>query len=64
MKRALGPTPLPKQVPYNRLHRKASRRVFNISREADSTVSLGNLIQCSVTHKVKKVFPKFIWNIL
>ena len=34
---------------YSRLHRTASRRVLNISREGDSTTSLGTLFQCSGT---------------
>ena len=32
---------------YSRLHRTLSRRVLNISREGDSTTSLGSLFQCS-----------------
>ena len=31
--------PLPKQAPYSRLHRKASRQVLNISREGESKLS-------------------------
>lgn len=45
--------PLLKQVPYSRSHRKASRRVLNISREGGSTTSLGSLFQHSITLKVK-----------
>ena len=37
------------RVTYNRLHRTASRRVLIISREGDSTTSLGSLFQCSIT---------------
>ena len=37
--------PLLKQVPYSRLHRKASRAVLSTYREADSTTSLGSLFQ-------------------
>ena len=37
------------RVTYSRLHRTLSRRVLNISREGDSTTSLGSLFQCSVT---------------
>jgi len=33
-----------------------SRQVFNISREGDSTTSLGSLFQCSVTLRGKKFF--------
>jgi len=43
--RSLSPTFLLKQVPYNRLHRSASRRVLNISIEGDSTTPQGNLFQ-------------------
>jgi len=42
------------RVTYSRLHRTASRRVLSISRERDSTTSLGNLIQGSITLRVKK----------
>ena len=52
------------RVTYSRLHRTASRRVLNISREGDSTTSLGSLFQCSVTLRVKKFFLMFRWNIL
>jgi len=38
--------PLLNQVPYNRSHRLASRWVLNISKQGDSTVSLGSLLQC------------------
>ena len=37
------------RVTYSRLHRTLSRWVLNISREGDSTTSLGSLFQCSVT---------------
>ena len=36
-----------------------SRRVWNISREGDSTASLGSLFQCSVTLRGKKFFLMF-----
>ena len=42
------------RVIYSRLHRTPSRRVLNISREGDSTTSLGSLFQCSVTLRGKK----------
>ena len=45
-------------------HRKASRRVLNISREGDSTASVCSLLQCSVTLTVKKFFHIFVWNFL
>ena len=34
-------SPVLKQVPYSRLHRRVSRWVLNISREGDSTISIG-----------------------
>jgi len=43
-----SPTPCPSRVAYSRLQRTLSRRVLNISREGDSTASLGSLFQCSV----------------
>ncbi|NXN56925.1 ARMC4 protein, partial [Rynchops niger] len=42
----------------------ASRRVLKISREGDSTTSLGSLFQCSVTLTVKKFFRVFERNFL
>jgi len=45
--------PCQSRVAYSRLHRTLSRRVFYISREGDSTTSLGNLFQVSVTLTVK-----------
>jgi len=35
-------------ITYSRLHRTLSRQVLNISREGDSTTSLGSLFQGSV----------------
>ena len=35
------------RVTYSRLHRTSSRRVLSISREGESTTSLGSLFQCS-----------------
>ena len=64
LKRSLSPTPLPKQVPYNRSHRQASRQLLNISVEGDSTASLGSLFQCSVNHTVNKFFCMSVWNFL
>ena len=43
-----SPTPCPSRVTQSRLHSTASRRDWNISREGDSTTSLGNLFQCSM----------------
>ena len=37
---------------------------LNISSEGDSTTSLGNLFQSSVTHTVKRFFLIFRWNFL
>ena len=45
--------PCRSRVTYSRPHRTLSRRVLNISREADSTTSLGSLFQCSVTLRGK-----------
>ena len=50
------------RVTYSRLQRTLSRWVQNISREGDSTTSLGSLCQCSVTLKVKKFFLMFRQN--
>ena len=60
-----GPPEIPqssailKQVPYSRLHRKASRQVINISRERDFTTSLGSQFQCYVTHTVTLTQSQF-----
>ena len=54
LKRSLSQTPLLKQVPYNRSHRQASRQALNISIDGDSTFSLGNLFQHSITLIIKK----------
>ena len=43
--------PCRSRVTYSRLHRTLSRRVFNISREGNSTTSLGRLFQRFVTLK-------------
>ena len=48
----------PSRVTYSRLHRTLSRRVWNISREGDSTASLGSLGQGFVTLRGKKFFLK------
>ena len=52
------------RVTYSRLHRTTSRRVLNISREGDSTTSLGSLFQGSITLRGKKFFLMFSWNFL
>ena len=48
--------PCRSRVTYSRLHRTVSRWVFSISREGDSTTSLGSLFQRSITLRGKKVF--------
>ena len=58
------PTPCPSRVTQSRLHSTASRRGWNISREGDSTTSLGSLDQGSVTLRGKKFFLIFSWNFL
>jgi len=45
-----SPTPCPSRVTQSRLHRTASRRDWNMSREGDSTTSLGSLVQCHLVH--------------
>jgi len=56
--------PCQSRVTYSRLHRTASRQVLNISREGESTTSLGNLFQGSVTLRGKKFFLLFRWDFL
>ena len=57
-------SPCQSRVTYSRLHRILSRWVLNVSREGDSTTSLGSLFQCSVTLRGKKFFLMFSWNFL
>jgi len=45
--------PCQSRITYSRLHGTLSRRDLNISREGDSTTSLRNVFQCSVTLRVK-----------
>ena len=52
------------RVTYSRLHRTLSRWVLNISREGDSTTSLGRLFQGSITLRGKKFFLMFRRNFL
>jgi len=59
-----NPTLLLKQVHCSRLYRKASSWVLNISREDDSSTSLGSLFQFSVTRTVKEFSCMFLWNFL
>ena len=56
--------PCQSSITYSRLHRTLSRQVLNISREGDSTTSLGSLFQFSVTLRGKKFFLMFRWNFL
>jgi len=46
-------------ITQSRLHRTLSRQGLNISREGDSTASLGSLFQGSVTLRGKKFFLMF-----
>ena len=59
-----SPTPCPSRVTYSRLQRTLSRRGLNVSREGDSTASLGSLGQGSVTLRGKKFFLIFSWSFL
>ena len=52
-----SPTLMPKQVTQSRLHRTLSRQGLNVSREGDSTASLGSLGQGSVTLRGKTRAP-------
>ena len=54
----------PLWVTQSRLHRTASRRGLNISREGDSTASLGSLGQGFITLRLKKFFLMFSWSFL
>jgi len=49
---------------YSRLLRGMSRWVLNISKDGDSTDSLGNLFRCLTTLTVKKFFLMFKRNFL
>ena len=51
-----SPTPCPSRVTQSRLHSTAATRGWNISREGDSTASLGSLGQGSGTLRGKKFF--------
>ena len=59
-----SPPPCRSRVAYSRLHRTLSRQVLNISREGDSTTSLGSLCQGSTTLRGKKFFLMFRRNFL
>jgi len=56
--------PCRSRVTQSRLDRTFSRQVLNISREGNSTTSLGSRFQCSVTLRGKKFFLMFSWNFL
>ena len=51
--------PCRSRVTHSRLHSTTSRRVLKISREGDSTASLGSLCQGSITLRVKRFFLMF-----
>jgi len=59
-----SPTLLPKQGHLQQAAQDLSRRVLNISREGESTASLGSLFQCFVTLRVRKFFLMFRCNFL
>jgi len=59
-----SPTPFQSRVTYSRLHKMLSGWVLIISREGDSTTSLGSLGQCSIILRGKKFFLMFSWNFL
>jgi len=59
-----SPNPCPSRVTYSRLHSTAPRWVWNMSREGDSTASLGSLGQGSGTLRGKKFFLMFRRNFL
>ena len=59
-----SPTPCRSRVTQSRPQRTLSRWVLNISREGDSTASLGSLGQGSVTLRGKKFFLIFRRNFL
>lgn len=52
-------SPCSRKTTQSRLPSTMSRWLFKISKEGDSVTSLGNLLQCSVTHTVKKCFLRF-----
>ena len=56
--------PPAKAVPWSKLHRKVSRQIWSVSRQGDSTASLGSLFQCSVILTVKKFFLLLRWDFL
>jgi len=57
-----SPTPLQKQDHLQQAAQDRVQAVLNISREGDSTTSLGSLFQCSITFRGKKFFLMFSWN--
>ena len=54
-------TPLPQAGSPTRLPRATSSLTLNTSRDEASTTSLGNLIQCVTTHRVKNLPPNVGW---
>ncbi|NXJ79022.1 MCM3 factor, partial [Trogon melanurus] len=63
LERSSSPT-CQSRITYSRSHRNTSRQVLKVSREGDSTTSLGSLCQGSVTLTVKNLFLRFLWNLL
>jgi len=59
-----GPNPLVKQSHLQQAALDLVQVSLNISREGESTSSLGSLFQCSVTLRVKQFFLVFRWNFL
>ncbi|KAM6336809.1 coiled-coil domain-containing protein 30 [Alca torda] len=60
--RSSHPTPCQSRVTQSRWHRNASGRVWNVSRDGDSTTSLGSLCQGSATLTAKKFLLVLRWN--
>lgn len=61
--RSSTPALLPKQGPLERITQDNVQVALNTYREGDST-STGNLRQCSVTLRVKKLFLQLTWNLV
>lgn len=52
-------SPCSRKATQNQFPRTMSKWILNISKGEDSTTSLGNLLQCSITVTVKKCFLMF-----
>jgi len=57
-----SPAPLTKKGHLQQAAQDLVQVGLNISREGDSTTSLGKVFQCSVTLRGKKFFLMFSWN--